>query len=366
MNTSICLKFLLIGKHGSGSFLIESMPSPLPPAIRGKILAFTEVGMTQKDIAKKVNVSKRTVERVQKRARDLGEEKAVMNDMKGNVGRKRKSTEDQRDLMLEMIDENPFMSANEMKTEAGEDLANLSVRLIQKELKLAGLHSRNSALKPNLKPRMVEARLKFCTDHMHWTPNDWMKVMFSDESSFNVVRCKARKVRRPVGERFNPKFITPTVKHPESVMVWGCFSGVGGRGGLFFLPKKVTMRQGNYRECLEEKMIPRFKAQGLTHFLQDSAPCHKAKSVMNFLRDEEIPLIDWPGNSPDLNPIENCWNWMKDQIKDFKCTSRQNLINEIIRIWCLLVTPEYCATLARSMPNHIQECLDNNGWHTHY
>ena len=57
---------------------------------------------------------------------------------------------------------------------------------------------------------------------------------------------------------------------------------------------------------------------------------------------------------------------MKDQIKDFKCTSRQNLIKEITRIWCLLVTPEYCATLARSMPNRIQECLDNNGWHTRY
>ena len=83
--------------------------------------------MTQKDISKKVILSKRTVERVQKRARDLGEERAVMNDLKGNVGRKRKSTEDQRDLMLEMIDQNPFMSANEMKTEAVEDLANLSM-----------------------------------------------------------------------------------------------------------------------------------------------------------------------------------------------------------------------------------------------
>ena len=65
-----------------------------------------------------MNVSKRTVERVQKRARDLGEERAVMNDLKGNVGRKRKSTEDQRDLMLEMIDQNPFMSTNKMKAEA--------------------------------------------------------------------------------------------------------------------------------------------------------------------------------------------------------------------------------------------------------
>ena len=93
------MKFLLIRKHGSVSFPNASMPSPLPPAIHGKILAFTEVGMTQKDISKKVNVSKRTVERVQMRARDFGEERAVMIDLKGNVGRKRKSTEDQRECL---------------------------------------------------------------------------------------------------------------------------------------------------------------------------------------------------------------------------------------------------------------------------
>ena len=29
-----------------------------------------------------------------------------------------------------------------------------------------------------------------------------------------------------------------------------------------------------------------------------------------------ITLIDWPGNSPDLNPIKNCWAWMKTQLKD--------------------------------------------------
>ena len=43
----------------------------------------------------------------------------------------------------------------------------------------------------------------------------------------------------------------------------------------------------------------------------------------------------WPGNSPDLNPIENCWNWMKDHLQEKKVTSIKNLIEEIKRLWCL-------------------------------
>ena len=45
-------------------------------------------------------------------------------------------------------------------------------------------------------------------------------------------------------------------KHPESVMAWGAFSGNKGRGGLYFLPKNVTMRGDNYLRVLDQHMLP--------------------------------------------------------------------------------------------------------------
>ena len=46
-------------------------------------------------------------------------------------------------------------------------------------------------------------------------------------------------------------------------------------------------------------------------FIKGSAPCHKVKKVKKFLEEHQINVLEWPGNSPDLNPIRNCWQKMK-------------------------------------------------------
>ena len=73
----------------------------------------------------------------------------------------------------------------------------------------------------------------------------------------------------------------------------------------------------------------------------------------------------WPGNSPDLNPIENCWNWMKDQLQEKKVTSVKNLI-EIKRLWCLATPQDYLRTLSDSMPRRLQAVIDAGGEMTKY
>ena len=79
--------------------------------------------------------------------------------------------------------------------------------------------------------------MAWCDQHKDWTEEDWLKVEFSDESTFQQFRVCLEIVRRPVGKRFNPSFTKKTVKHPPSVMGWESFDGSVGRGRLFFLPK---------------------------------------------------------------------------------------------------------------------------------
>jgi hypothetical protein len=96
---------------------------------------------------------------------------------------------------------------------------------------------------------------------------------------------------------YKQKYVVINVKHSASVMVWGCFSGVGGWGFLYFLPHKTTMNGERYIEMLKEKLLFWMNHQKASHFLQDGAPCHKSKKVMAFLQQQNFSVIDWPRNS---------------------------------------------------------------------
>jgi transposase len=50
--------------------------------------------------------------------------------------------------------------------------------------------------------------------------------------------------------------------------------------------------------------------------MQDAAPAHAAKGTIKDLQKREIVCLRWPIYSPDLNPIEIVWNWMKDWIQE--------------------------------------------------
>jgi hypothetical protein len=109
---------------------------------------------------------------------------------------------------------------------------------------------------------------------------------------FRVINPRAMKVRRPsTANRYKQRY-TVNVKHSASVMVWGCFSGTGGHGSLYFLPPKVTMNSDRYISMLEDKLIFWMEHHGASHFLQDGAPCHTSKKVMAFLKEKKILVMD--------------------------------------------------------------------------
>ena len=244
---------------------------------------------------------------------------------------------------------------------------NVSLRTVRRRLFNAGLKSRKPARKPLLTSKNIADRMAFCQKYQDWSEDQWENVFFSDESTFTQFYAFCRHVRRPVNTRYDKKYCTANVKQAAKIMVWGAFSGKGGRGPLWFMPPNTSINGLVYKNLLEEKLLDFMEIQEVEFFLHDGAPAHTAKITNKWLSDNHVNVVGpWPGSSPDLNPIENLWMVMKTKVAAHSPTSAEHLKQIIKQVWVTETPKDYCRTLARSMPRRIAVVLAAKGESTKY
>jgi hypothetical protein len=175
-------------------------------------------------------------------------------------------------------------------------------------LKSCGWRNVKSIWEPPTSPAIRQKRLPFVEKWLVNGRDTLGHVIWSDETMVQSHPNTCREKHWVPSKNLRP---VQTKKHSGgfSQMFWGYIS----RQPLITIDG--TMDQYQYKEVLENVLLPELEYasqnfQGNWQIMQDNCPAHRAKTVTQYLHENGVEFLEWPPYSPDLNPIENIWNWM--------------------------------------------------------
>ena len=98
---------------------------------------------------------------------------------------------------------------------------------------------------------------------------------------------------------------------------------------------------------------------------QNNDPKHTAKATKEWLKKKHIKVMEWPSQSPDLNPIENLWREIKLSIAKRQPRNLEDL-ERICKERRSKIPPEMWANLVINYKKRLASVLASKGFSPKY
>ena len=138
---------------------------------------------------------------------------------------------------------------------------------------------------------------------------------------------------------------------------------------LIEVKEKIDAEQ--YCNILEDGLVESFETLEMNvreHCFQHNNDLkHTSKKAKKWIEDNDIQVLSWPVQSPDLNPIEHLWKHLKWQLCQYETPPKgvHELWDRVSNEWYAIL-PEVCQYLIKIMARRIEAVLKAKGGHTEY
>lgn len=312
---------------------------------------------TEGAIAYKYKVSLATVSRL-----------AKINKIKvnKNIGRPRKISKEHSRLIGRSFYIGKYSTAAEAQMSLRSEGYNISAETIRKTLKEDDFFS--SIKKPALPLTSTrkKKRLAWAKKYKGWSVEDWKRVIFSDETKINRFGSDG-KLWTWIKRGEPPKDHNVNFKYKGdggSLMLWSCITKHG--------PGYIVKIEGGldsklYCDILGSDYIETLKYYGMNLkdviLQRDNDPKHTSQYTLEWMKKNNVKALEWPSYSPDLNPIENLWFYLKYKLAEYEIPPKnsEELWQRAVDIWYHKVTAEICVKHIESMPKRIKAVIKAKG-----
>ncbi|GFW37154.1 transposable element Tcb2 transposase [Trichonephila clavipes] len=265
----------------------------LPNSLRWRAVGWMEMGLSQADAARRLSVSRSVVQRLwdQYQSEDSVSRRPVPGRPRATTPAEDRflalSTRRRRTTTVPQLVADHFQASGRR----------ISATTVRNRLHNAGLYARRPVVCVPLNGRQRRNRLCWAREHVSWTQQQWASVLALDT--------------------INPTLLKDSYRG-SGILVWAGIS-LGGHTDLHVF-HGGTVTGLRYRDEILDPYVRPYAAVIGNDFIMmdDNARPHRARIVEEYLKDHGLERMEWPARSPDLNPIENLWDYLGREVAAFK------------------------------------------------